>query len=122
MDRDRRLTGFLRGQTNEVDAPAGFELSSAWRVGGCLDGFGCKATLLTFYRWKEGTSRQARALRWAFGVRSKRHDSPIPPPKSTTMPAKHSLSACYLSFSEIRHHSSDASPLLRRQVDPKPLF
>ncbi|WPH00263.1 Hypothetical protein R9X50_00308700 [Acrodontium crateriforme] len=32
MDRDRRLTGFLRGQTDNPIAPAGFELSNAWRV------------------------------------------------------------------------------------------
>lgn len=32
MDRDRRLTGFLRGQTDSVKAPAGFELSNPWRV------------------------------------------------------------------------------------------
>ena len=32
MDRDRRLTGFLRGQTDNVKAPPGFELSNPWRV------------------------------------------------------------------------------------------
>ncbi|KAK4956910.1 hypothetical protein LTR66_008188 [Elasticomyces elasticus] len=32
MDRDRRLTGFLRGQTDRVEAPQGFELSNPWRV------------------------------------------------------------------------------------------
>lgn len=32
MDRDRRLTGFLRGQSDSVKAPAGFELSNPWRV------------------------------------------------------------------------------------------
>lgn len=32
MDRDRRLTGFLRGQTDNPKAPAGFELSNPWRV------------------------------------------------------------------------------------------
>lgn len=32
MDRDRRLTGFLRGQTDNVRAPKGFELSNPWRV------------------------------------------------------------------------------------------
>lgn len=32
MDRDRRLTGFLRGQTDMVKAPEGFELSNPWRV------------------------------------------------------------------------------------------
>lgn len=32
MDRDRRLTGFLRGQTDRPTAPAGFELNNPWRV------------------------------------------------------------------------------------------
>jgi hypothetical protein len=32
MDRDRRLTGFLRGQTDKPIAPAGFELNNPWRV------------------------------------------------------------------------------------------
>lgn len=32
MDRDRRLTGFLRGQTDRPIAPPGFELSNGWRV------------------------------------------------------------------------------------------
>ena len=33
MDRDRRLTGYLRGQTDKVVAPPGFELNNPWRVG-----------------------------------------------------------------------------------------
>ncbi|OBT73718.1 hypothetical protein VF21_07182 [Pseudogymnoascus sp. 05NY08] len=32
MDRDRRLTGFLRGQTGSAIAPAGFELNNPWRL------------------------------------------------------------------------------------------
>ena len=32
MDRDRRLTGFLRGQTDIPAAPLGFELNNPWRV------------------------------------------------------------------------------------------
>ncbi|KAI0186692.1 hypothetical protein EV127DRAFT_438270 [Xylaria flabelliformis] len=32
MDRDRRLTGLLRGQSDEPLAPAGFELNNPWRV------------------------------------------------------------------------------------------
>ncbi|CZT40913.1 uncharacterized protein RSE6_00586 [Rhynchosporium secalis] len=32
MDRDRRLTGFLRGQTDKAAAPAGFELNNPWRL------------------------------------------------------------------------------------------
>ncbi len=33
MDRDRRLTGYLRGQTDNAAAPPGFELNNPWRVG-----------------------------------------------------------------------------------------
>lgn len=32
MERDRRLTGMLRGQTDSPIAPDGFELSNAWKV------------------------------------------------------------------------------------------
>jgi len=32
MERDRRLTGFLRGQTDNPIAPPGFELSHPWKV------------------------------------------------------------------------------------------
>lgn len=32
MDRDRRLTGYLRGQSDRPIAPAGFEFSNGWRV------------------------------------------------------------------------------------------
>lgn len=32
MDRDRRLTGWLRGQSDRPIAPAGFEYSNGWRV------------------------------------------------------------------------------------------
>ncbi|KAH8599790.1 hypothetical protein B0O99DRAFT_612857 [Bisporella sp. PMI_857] len=32
MDRDFRLTGFLRGQTDNPAAPAGFEVNNPWRV------------------------------------------------------------------------------------------
>ncbi|QSZ30787.1 hypothetical protein DSL72_000345 [Monilinia vaccinii-corymbosi] len=32
MDRDRRLTGFLRGQTDNPCAPPGFELNNPWRL------------------------------------------------------------------------------------------
>jgi hypothetical protein len=36
MDRDRRLTGWLRGQSDRPIAPAGFEYSNGWRVRGNL--------------------------------------------------------------------------------------
>lgn len=32
MERDRRLTGFQRGQTDKPVAPPGFELNNPWRV------------------------------------------------------------------------------------------
>ncbi|PVI00342.1 hypothetical protein DM02DRAFT_491492, partial [Periconia macrospinosa] len=31
MQRDRRLTGFARGQTDRPEAPPGFELNNPWR-------------------------------------------------------------------------------------------
>lgn len=33
MDRDRRLTGTIRGQIGNAEAPPGFELSNRWKVG-----------------------------------------------------------------------------------------
>lgn len=38
MDRDRRLTGHLRGQTDQVAAPLGFEVNNPWRVSAVLHG------------------------------------------------------------------------------------
>jgi len=32
MDRDRRLTGFMRGQTDKAVAPEGFELNNPWAM------------------------------------------------------------------------------------------
>ncbi|KAL8332081.1 hypothetical protein RB593_002433 [Gaeumannomyces tritici] len=32
MDRDRRLTGLLRGQSDNPIAPPGFELNNPWRA------------------------------------------------------------------------------------------
>ncbi|SZF00839.1 unnamed protein product [Blumeria hordei] len=32
MDRDRRLTGWLRGQTDNPTAPKGYELNNPWRL------------------------------------------------------------------------------------------
>ncbi|KLU89253.1 hypothetical protein MAPG_08227 [Magnaporthiopsis poae ATCC 64411] len=32
MDRDRRLTGFLRGQSDNPIAPLGFELNNPWKA------------------------------------------------------------------------------------------
>lgn len=32
MNRDRRLTGFVRGQADNPIAPAGYELNHPWRV------------------------------------------------------------------------------------------
>ncbi|KAI1500876.1 hypothetical protein F5X99DRAFT_225027 [Biscogniauxia marginata] len=35
MDRDRRITGSLRGQSDKPIAPLGFELNNPWRVCFC---------------------------------------------------------------------------------------
>ncbi|KAL7938700.1 hypothetical protein V8C35DRAFT_288909 [Trichoderma chlorosporum] len=32
MERDRRLTGTLRGQTDNPQAPLGFEVSNGWKL------------------------------------------------------------------------------------------
>ncbi|KAI8682722.1 NADH dehydrogenase [ubiquinone] 1 alpha subcomplex subunit 1 [Fusarium sp. Ph1] len=32
MERDRRLTGSLRGQTDKAVAPIGFELNNPWKL------------------------------------------------------------------------------------------
>ncbi|TID14512.1 hypothetical protein E2P81_ATG08465 [Venturia nashicola] len=32
MERDRRLTGYLRGQSDRPIAPKGFELNNPWKV------------------------------------------------------------------------------------------
>jgi hypothetical protein len=32
MERDRQLTGFLRGQSDRPIAPVGFELSNPWKA------------------------------------------------------------------------------------------
>ncbi|QIW99467.1 hypothetical protein AMS68_004985 [Peltaster fructicola] len=32
MQRDKRITGLLRGQSDKVEAPPGFELSNPWRL------------------------------------------------------------------------------------------
>ncbi|KAF2400744.1 hypothetical protein EJ06DRAFT_509596 [Trichodelitschia bisporula] len=32
MERDKRLTGFLRGQSDRAEAPDGFELNNPWKV------------------------------------------------------------------------------------------
>lgn len=32
MERDYRLTGYLRGQSDRVKAPKGFEIGSRWKV------------------------------------------------------------------------------------------
>ncbi|KAG8359885.1 hypothetical protein FVEN_g2680 [Fusarium venenatum] len=32
MERDRRLTGTLRGQTDKPEAPLGFELNNPWKL------------------------------------------------------------------------------------------
>lgn len=33
MERDKRLTGVFRGQTDNAQAPRGFELNNPWKVG-----------------------------------------------------------------------------------------
>jgi len=64
MDRDRRLTGFLRGQSDEVEAPLGFELNNPWRVS-AFSGYEVvmrMGIVLMVCRWRNGSFR-----RWCGG-------------------------------------------------------
>lgn len=48
MERDRRLTGTLRGQTDNPQAPLGFEFSNGWKVmstGATFSSYGWLLTL-----------------------------------------------------------------------------
>jgi hypothetical protein len=55
MERDRRLTGFMRGQTDKPHAPPGFELNNPWRVR--RRDHGHNEEVLTAYRWNRGSCR-----------------------------------------------------------------
>jgi hypothetical protein len=37
LERDRRLTGYLRGQSDRSTAPEGFELNNPWKVSHACD-------------------------------------------------------------------------------------
>lgn len=70
MDRDRRLTGWLRGQTDKVEAPVGFEVNNPWKVSflsrcvGSCGGVGSGEFVLIiwggwgFSSWRGGISEQ----------------------------------------------------------------
>jgi hypothetical protein len=64
MDRDRRLTGYLRGQTDNPAAPPGFELNNPWRV--CsLHKIGLFLETITdslLYSWRSVSFREWRFL------------------------------------------------------------
>lgn len=47
MERDRRLTGYLRGQTDKVEAPKGFEVNNPWKVR-----FGFLVCVNTWQDWR----------------------------------------------------------------------
>lgn len=38
MQRDQRITGAFRAQSDQVKAPAGFEVTNPWHVSGWLSG------------------------------------------------------------------------------------
>ena len=50
MNRDRRLTGYLRGQTDIVEPPVGFEVNNPWRVSRSRS---YAVVMLTSFRWRE---------------------------------------------------------------------
>ncbi|KAF9741543.1 hypothetical protein PMIN01_01082 [Paraphaeosphaeria minitans] len=55
LERDRRLTGFARGQTDKAEAPPGFELNNPWRV---RTAGAAEFAVLTAARWSNDTSKQ----------------------------------------------------------------
>jgi len=60
MERDRRLTGFMRGQTDKPIAPEGFELNNPWRVR--MEVLGCWK-MLTTGSARSDSSRRCEILR-----------------------------------------------------------
>lgn len=68
MERDKRLTGFLRGQSDNVEAPPGFEVSNPWRV--CT----CAVCLIRQPADPPRSSRSA-SCRWAGQFTSARHNT-----------------------------------------------
>ena len=119
MDRDRRLTGNLRGQTDEVDAPPGFELNSAWRVGDfpthlypmghhCLQSADGGTVLLE-------RPEKCAYRRWAHPFKQ------FNPPHRVHNPLAHLTLAGDSSYIlQIHHQPSNTPSLLRRQPNPKP--
>jgi hypothetical protein len=81
MDRDRRLTGYLRGQTDNPTAPPGFELNNPWRV--CI--FPSAVELaepgLTF-----SAVREAYHVDWLGGVSSAVHIPKTQDPNTNSNP------------------------------------
>jgi hypothetical protein len=75
MDRDRRLTGYLRGQTDNPTAPPGFELNNAWRVSilsGPFDSAESSADIIGSV--KNGSSRLAGRFPLLYISRKKSRD------------------------------------------------
>lgn len=70
MDRDRRLTGYLRGQTDQAKAPAGFELSNPWRV--CTIGLEEFAQAANFFDSLREASARCTYTRTKYSI----HDQP----------------------------------------------
>lgn len=106
MDRDRRLTGMLRGQTDKPEAPDGFELNSAWRVRTSLPFLG---PFLTLFRWRHDTSRYSIH---AFTRRS-----------IFTAPMGLPVLRCrILPIAQITYQALDPPSLLHPQNNTKPFF
>ena len=62
MERDYRLTGTKRGQSTNVVAPKGFEVSNPWKVwfknsvsGGCDETNACNS-------WRNGSTRTPQSI------------------------------------------------------------
>ena len=60
MERDKRLTGYLRGQTDNAEAPPGFELNNPWKVREVSMDW--SPTLLRMTRWRNASNKDRSQL------------------------------------------------------------
>ena len=69
MERDLRLTGSLRGQTDRPEAPTGFAVNNPWRVGvdPCLVVRRHLKLTMPRYSWRGEYTRRKRRLLEALG-------------------------------------------------------
>jgi hypothetical protein len=100
MERDRRLTGFARGQTDKPIAPAGFELNNPWRVRTVT---GHAWAVLTAY---SASSASSKGTAW----------------NDRTWSISNTSYVCIGTSLDLRRQPSDAIPLHLPELDTKILF